>query len=96
MSYHNARGFYVRIDHGNGYSTLYQHCNGFAEGLQVGDTVTAGQLIAYVGNTGASFGAHLHLEVWVPRGEGEHSNWADGTTDVANPSTFDYSLINSN
>lgn len=96
MSYHNARGFYVRIDHGNGYSTLYQHCNGFAEGLQVGDTVTAGQLIAYVGNTGASYGAHLHLEVWVPRGEGEHSNWADGTTDVANPSTFDYSLINSN
>ncbi len=93
MTYESSRGFYVRIDHGNGYSTLYQHCDSFAEGLAVGDTVNPGQLIAYVGSTGASTGAHLHLEVWVPRGEGVRQNWADPTTDVTNPSTFDYSLI---
>ena len=89
----SARGLYVRIDHGNGISTLYQHCSSFAEGLSVGDTVQPGQLLAYVGSTGNSTGPHLHLEVWVPRGQGDYPNWANSTTDVKNPATFDFSQI---
>ena len=56
-------GNYVFLDHGNGYQTLYAHmaygsvkCNG-------GDRIEAGQVIGYMGNTGESFGAHLHFEV---------------------------------
>ncbi|GAB3152234.1 M23 family metallopeptidase [Micromonospora sonneratiae] len=55
-------GRYVRIDHGGGYTTYYAHLSGFAGGLSVGDTVGYGTVIGYVGNTGNSYGAHLHYE----------------------------------
>ena len=43
----------------------YYHLDGFADGLEVGDRVTTGQLIGYVGDTGnaAPGGWHLHFEV---------------------------------
>lgn len=54
-------GNYVKIDHGDGTTTLYAHC---AELLvQAGDSVTAGQKIAAVGSTGASTGYHCHVEL---------------------------------
>ena len=87
--YNGGRGNYIRIDHQNGYETLYQHCNGFAAGLSVGSHVSQGQVIAYVGSTGDSTGAHLHLEILVPAGQGEHSSYFTGY-DVVNPETFDY------
>lgn len=89
MGYNGGRGNYIRIDHQNGYETLYQHCNGFAAGLSVGSHVSQGQIIAYVGSTGDSTGAHLHLEILVPAGQGEHSSYFTGY-DVVNPETFDY------
>lgn len=55
-------GNYIRINHGGGITTAYAHiANG---GLRVtkGQTVTAGQLIGLVGNTGISGGCHLHFE----------------------------------
>ncbi|GAB2935930.1 hypothetical protein GCM10027280_24850 [Micromonospora polyrhachis] len=55
-------GRYVRIDHGGGYTTYYAHLSAFAAGLSVGDTVGYGTVIGYVGNTGNSYGAHLHYE----------------------------------
>lgn len=56
-------GLYVIIDHGNGYVTMYAHCSEVL--VQPGEAVTQGQLIARVGNTGNSFGAHLHFEIRV-------------------------------
>ena len=55
----------VEIDHeGNQFKTLYAHLKDYAEGLEVEQKVTRGQIIGYVGNTGRSTGAHLHYGVY--------------------------------
>ncbi len=55
-------GYYVEIDHGNGYKTLYAHMSSFV--VQAGQTVTKGQLIGYVGATGTATGNHCHFEMY--------------------------------
>ena len=64
-------GNYTRIDHGDGVISGYMHQSSFVSGLKVGMKVKKGQLIGYVGNTGTSYGAHLHLEIIV---NGEYQN----------------------
>lgn len=54
-------GNYVVIKHANGVQTLYAHMSGVLVG--VGASVTAGESIGSVGNTGRSTGSHLHFEV---------------------------------
>ena len=54
-------GRYVIIDHGGNNFTLYGHCSSLA--VKVGDYVSQGQTIAYVGSTGNSTGPHLHFEI---------------------------------
>ena len=56
-------GNYVMIDHGNGMETLYAHMLDNSLMVSAGEHVTKGQAIGRVGNTGYSFGAHLHFEV---------------------------------
>lgn len=51
----------VKLKHPNGYSTLYAHLS--AVTVKLGQTVTKGQQIGNMGNTGNSYGAHLHFEV---------------------------------
>lgn len=59
-------GNYVRIQHGGGVGSGYAHINSFA--VHWGQWVNAGQIIAYAGNTGNSFGCHLHYEVYINGG----------------------------
>ena len=61
----NAGGYgnYVKINHGNGIETLYAHMLDNSVAVSPGDVVQKGQVVGQVGNTGYSFGAHLHFEV---------------------------------
>ncbi len=54
-------GLLVVVDHGNNLETAYAHCSKVT--VKVGQSVNAGQRIAYVGNTGVTTGSHLHFEV---------------------------------
>lgn len=58
-AYDEGSGNMVRVDHGNGQETVYMHLSRFA--VTGGQTVSAGQVIGYVGSTGYSTGPHLHL-----------------------------------
>jgi murein DD-endopeptidase MepM/ murein hydrolase activator NlpD len=52
-------GLHVRIDHADGYQTIYAHLT--RSMVAAGDTVLGGQQIGVAGSTGNSTGAHLHL-----------------------------------
>ena len=54
-------GNLVKIKHTNGYYTLYAHLDSVS--VKTGQTVTKGQTIGFMGNSGNSYGAHLHFEV---------------------------------
>ncbi len=54
-------GNYVSINHLDGFSSIYMHMTHYI--VSEGQTVTAGQIIGYVGSTGISTGAHLHFGV---------------------------------
>jgi murein DD-endopeptidase MepM/ murein hydrolase activator NlpD len=61
----------VVINHGKGITTLYGHMSRFGKSARNGRTVRQGELIGYVGSTGASTGPHLHYEYRV---KGVHKN----------------------
>ena len=56
-------GTHIIINHGNGFYSLYGHMSRFAKGMKVGTVVSRGQVIGYVGDSGAATGPHLHFEI---------------------------------
>jgi murein DD-endopeptidase MepM/ murein hydrolase activator NlpD len=64
-------GNVVMIDHGKGISTVYGHMSRFGKSARVGRTVQQGDIIGYVGMTGAATGPHLHYEYRI---KGVHKN----------------------
>lgn len=54
-------GNYVSISHGDGFGSIYMHMTRYV--VSVGQQVSAGQLIGYVGSTGVSNGPHLHFGI---------------------------------
>lgn len=63
-SRYGGYGHYIRIRHSKGYKTAYAHLSRYARGIKSGRRVRQGQIIGYVGSTGASTGPHLHYEVY--------------------------------
>lgn len=73
-AFSNGWGNHVRITHSisaGDVSTLYVHMNATPL-VSVGATVSKGDVIGYVGNTGNSYGAHLHFETWMTTSYGSH------------------------
>ncbi len=58
----DSAGWYVTINHGEGYTSTYMHLEYFV--VSVGDVVTAGQMIGSAGTTGSSTGVHLHFGIY--------------------------------
>lgn len=56
----NGYGLYIVVDHGK-YGSLYAHLSKF--NCKIGQSIKAGDLIAYSGNSGSSTGPHLHFEI---------------------------------
>jgi murein DD-endopeptidase MepM/ murein hydrolase activator NlpD len=54
-------GITAKIDHGNGYVTIYGHCNKLV--VKKGQQIRRGDVIGEIGNTGRSTGDHLHYEI---------------------------------
>jgi len=59
--WNSGYGNYVIVDHGNGFTTLYAHLNSIF--VSPGETVSKGQQVGTMGNTGNSTGPHLHFEI---------------------------------
>ena len=57
----NSAGYYVKIDHGDGFCSIYMHMTHYI--VKAGDKVSAGQKIGEVGSTGTSTGNHLHFGI---------------------------------
>ncbi len=60
--YDNSAGYYVIIDHLDGYTSRYMHMSKFI--VAEGQFVVAGQIIGYCGSTGVSTGNHLHFGIY--------------------------------
>ena len=62
-SWNGNYGMCIEIQHSNGEKTRYAHCSGY--NVSVGQSVSQGQVIGYVGSTGNSTGPHLHFEIMI-------------------------------
>lgn len=80
-------GNMVKIDHGNGYVTRYLHLAYGTVKVKTGDYVSKGQVLGYMGNTGHSFGGHLHFEIIKDGTKIDPSNYLNSDLPKASVST---------
>ena len=71
-TYDSSAGYYVTINHQDGFSSKYLHLTHYI--VSPGEYVNAGQVIGYMGSTGASTGSHLHFSILY---NGNHMNPMD-------------------
>lgn len=71
-TYSSSAGYYVTVNHGDGFSSQYLHMTHYI--VNVGQKVSAGQVLGYMGSTGASTGPHLHFSILY---NGSHVNPAN-------------------
>ncbi len=62
-TYNESGGYYVTINHGDGFSSTYLHMTHYV--VSRGEYVSQGELIGYVGSTGYSTGPHLHFGIFL-------------------------------
>jgi len=60
-SYDSSSGYYVQINHGDGFKSIYMHMTHYI--VKKGQKVSRGDVIGYCGSTGASTGPHLHFGI---------------------------------
>ncbi|MFC7430961.1 MULTISPECIES: M23 family metallopeptidase [unclassified Agrococcus] len=93
---YSGAGLFVLIRHDQyGFRTGYAHMRAGSRLVEIGDTVQAGQPIGRSGNTGYSFGAHLHFDLWTglsgvtTQVDGEqYIDWNYNPTNPTNPEGF--------
>ena len=56
-------GNFIKLDHGNGYYTLYAHMKSGLN-LKIGDKVSKGTVLGYMSDSGNAYGGHTHFEVY--------------------------------
>jgi murein DD-endopeptidase MepM/ murein hydrolase activator NlpD len=64
-TFHRGYGYYVKVRHSSGHSTLYAHMQRPRKPVKVGASVRQGDVIGHVGMTGRTTGPHLHYEIHV-------------------------------
>lgn len=78
-------GNYIIIDHGSGYRTVYAHMAYGSVKAKVGDVVSEGQVIGYMGATGTAYGGHLHFEVRINNVRIDPTQYLDKELPLENP-----------
>ncbi len=62
--YTKGAGYYIKIRHNSVYTSGYNHLSRYPKGIKVGQRISQGQVVGYVGSTGYSTGPHLDFRVW--------------------------------
>ncbi|NOY09802.1 MAG: M23 family metallopeptidase [Spirochaetes bacterium] len=84
---------YVLIYHNDGSFGNYMHFRKNGIVVKVGDTVKAGQILGYSGNTGYSSGPHIHFDVSIPTYDGSRRTIPTGFLNYDGYDGYDGSLI---